>query len=218
MAVPTHREDCQTQLFPWRCPDCGDRVYFFGCTCGSRVFFDTPGPPWDLHSDHCIHFLIRELREIRGLNDNEIVRMVREHARETNVTPSKDIHDYIDNQHGPKKLSVLEVLPGEDDQMTLGVVREVNKVNFEKRFGIEGTPLGRQFLGAFKHGVWKEIIIREPDKGKGKEPRYQFTFYVKDNVFDSSILRRGNIVIVHLKIIRVMGNKRFWVSEDFREA
>lgn len=40
-AVPTHRKTCKTlKCFPCKCPKCGDKVIFWSCTCGSKVYFD----------------------------------------------------------------------------------------------------------------------------------------------------------------------------------
>ena len=43
MPVPSHKWDCETMIWPTRCPDCRDAVYFFSCTCGSKEFAKTRG-------------------------------------------------------------------------------------------------------------------------------------------------------------------------------
>lgn len=50
MPVPTHGPHCR-RLFchPSRCGDCRQEVFHWGCTCGSRVFFDQLGEPWLTH-------------------------------------------------------------------------------------------------------------------------------------------------------------------------
>lgn len=50
MPVPTHGPHCRT-LFcrPSRCGDCRQEVFYWGCSCGSRVFFDDLGEPWPTH-------------------------------------------------------------------------------------------------------------------------------------------------------------------------
>jgi hypothetical protein len=49
MPVPGHRDDCSSKLWRTRCPNCRKTVFFFSCSCGSRVFFDAPGDPWPRH-------------------------------------------------------------------------------------------------------------------------------------------------------------------------
>lgn len=50
MPAPTHRSGCETLFFrPARCQDCNQIVYFWGCSCGSRVLFDAIEKPWPKH-------------------------------------------------------------------------------------------------------------------------------------------------------------------------
>ena len=50
MSVPTHGPDCSTRTFQSKCKYCGDVIFFFSCTCGSRLIFNELGYPWPLHS------------------------------------------------------------------------------------------------------------------------------------------------------------------------
>lgn len=50
MPAPTHRPGCETLFFrPARCQNCNQIVYFWGCSCGSRVLFDATEKPWPKH-------------------------------------------------------------------------------------------------------------------------------------------------------------------------
>ncbi len=50
MGVPTHGPSCRTVLSrPARCQTCDGFVYYWGCTCGSRVLFDVAGETWSKH-------------------------------------------------------------------------------------------------------------------------------------------------------------------------
>lgn len=50
MGVPTHGPRCQTVFSgPARCQTCDRFVYYWGCTCGSRVLFDVVGQTWSKH-------------------------------------------------------------------------------------------------------------------------------------------------------------------------
>lgn len=40
MPVPNHGPTCQTLTYPTRCSRCGESVFYFQCTCGSKVYFD----------------------------------------------------------------------------------------------------------------------------------------------------------------------------------
>lgn len=50
MPPPTHGPHCRTVFcYPRECPDCGEEVYYWSCTCGSHVLFDELGEPWPKH-------------------------------------------------------------------------------------------------------------------------------------------------------------------------
>ncbi|CAA9367467.1 MAG: hypothetical protein AVDCRST_MAG93-8094, partial [uncultured Chloroflexia bacterium] len=50
MGAPTHKPGCETLFFrPARCQPCDQIVYFWGCSCGSRVLFDSTEKPWPKH-------------------------------------------------------------------------------------------------------------------------------------------------------------------------
>src|ERR1051326_991514 len=51
MPVPGHRPDCSSKLWRTRCPNCRRTVFFFSCSCGSKVFFEHLGDPWPLHTN-----------------------------------------------------------------------------------------------------------------------------------------------------------------------
>ncbi len=44
-----HGLHCKTKTFPLNCSYCGERIFFFSCDCGSRVFFDELGDSWPIH-------------------------------------------------------------------------------------------------------------------------------------------------------------------------
>jgi hypothetical protein len=50
LTVPNHGPNCeQVKCHPMRCSNCGRKVHYWSCTCGSIVFFDQLGPDWPKH-------------------------------------------------------------------------------------------------------------------------------------------------------------------------
>ncbi|RYF37869.1 MAG: cold shock domain-containing protein [Cytophagaceae bacterium] len=50
MPSPTHGPFCFKEFcFKTRCKRCNDDVFYYQCSCGSKVFFDTLGDPWPRH-------------------------------------------------------------------------------------------------------------------------------------------------------------------------
>ena|SRR6266404_1078906 len=55
MPPPTHPRSCVTlTCHPQKCSKCEERVFYFSCTCGSKVFFDTLFPDWWQHE--CVEY------------------------------------------------------------------------------------------------------------------------------------------------------------------
>lgn len=51
MAVPGHGYNCSSTLWRTKCPNCRRPVFFFSCSCGSKVFFEKTGDPWPRHTN-----------------------------------------------------------------------------------------------------------------------------------------------------------------------
>ena len=41
---------CNARTFPTHCRHCGMKEFFFSCSCGCKVFFESLGPPWPEHA------------------------------------------------------------------------------------------------------------------------------------------------------------------------
>ena len=50
---PVHGLICNATTFPLKCKYCSSGIFFFQCDHGSRVLFDSLGPPWPTH--HCVN-------------------------------------------------------------------------------------------------------------------------------------------------------------------
>jgi hypothetical protein len=49
VSIPTHGYGCRKICcYPTSCPSCGGNVFYYQCSCGSKVFFDTLGE-WEVH-------------------------------------------------------------------------------------------------------------------------------------------------------------------------
>ncbi|HXG63940.1 MAG TPA: hypothetical protein VNO70_02465, partial [Blastocatellia bacterium] len=107
-------------------PDCGDIVYFFSCSCGSRVFFDLAEPPWNPHEDRCVPYLIRFLREVERMSPASIRRLVEAYARKRGLVVPPDVRRrlLIDENRETGRTTVLEVLPNGSKITTLGTIVE----------------------------------------------------------------------------------------------
>jgi hypothetical protein len=48
-----HGHHCSNGVWKTKCPECGERVYYWSCSHGSKVFFDSLGPDWLKHDCLC---------------------------------------------------------------------------------------------------------------------------------------------------------------------
>ena len=46
----THGSWCNTETQPMICRYCRERVFYFPCDCGCKVFFEDLGHPWTEHN------------------------------------------------------------------------------------------------------------------------------------------------------------------------
>lgn len=170
MAVPTHSEGCKTQTWATRCRDCDEPVYFFSCSCGSRVLFDRLGEPWPLHADRCIPHLINQLKA-QSLNAVHIRQVVDAEAERRGVAVPSGVWSRLRaNEYAEKRKPLVVTLePGGTEQELVGRILVANlQVNFYKRLRYPKNSFSDAFLGKLVESSYVEITIREdPDKVTG---------------------------------------------------
>lgn len=44
-----HGKQCNSKTIPMQCKHCKQKVFYFTCDCGSKVFFEELGEPWPIH-------------------------------------------------------------------------------------------------------------------------------------------------------------------------
>ncbi len=175
MPVPTHRYDCTTRLWETSCPDCDDAVYFFSCTCGSKVFFDLPDPPWNPHERRCIPYLARQASSVEGMSLTEVRKRVDLEARRRNQPVPKKAKRMLARLANGETggTTVLRVTPGvegfEGETLVVtGRVHEVHEVNMYLRTGFFPSVVGKGLLGDLGKQPVVELILRgerDPDTG-----------------------------------------------------
>ena len=172
MSVPTHGVDCKTWAFPTKCKKCGDAVYYFSCSCGSKVFFDDLGEPWQ---EHCCEFnksdrAWAQSRPKKKFGKDGVLVQLSESVTATRLpeTPTKDwnIHPGVvdearRNDHSRQRNPIESVPPGDDWTVEItGVVRETEaEVNVYGSLKLPHTAMSGGFLGTLGHGEWGKVTI-----------------------------------------------------------
>ena len=216
MPVPTHAPGCRTRLFPTPCPDCAETVYYFDCTCGSKVFFDAPGHPWPLHQDRCLPYLIRRLRDVERLPYDAIRQRVRLAAAERDRDVPIGVLKLIAQleRKGRQPETVLDVKPYDGAVDFEGEVVGCNlEVNYFKRFKYMDSQVTRALLGALVRRPHVEVMVRGPrDVESGCIT--QFTFFVSRDTYQRAGIRVGARVGIALHAQRLPNGTMLWIGED----
>lgn len=166
MSVPTHGPWCSTRLYQTRCWDCRETVYFFSCTCGSRVLFDDPEPPW---SDHLCW--VNEVRErTKGGSSQsdaryEVLLRLRRAGRKIPdaLRNEWDTHTKIEAslKRSAKRTFYRNVRPDAPRDFP-GIVMSIERnINMLKLFEMPKNDLARGLLGKLGKYRWHRLHLRE---------------------------------------------------------
>ena len=205
-------------MFPTSCPDCARRVYFFACSCGSKVFFERPGEPWPEHAERCIPYLVRRLRDVEGLSNTMILRMVENHADTHDLEIPPQIRHELKKleQRDARRRTVLEVFPSGEQVGSEGAVISVDhQVNVLKRLGLPDNAVSRGLFGALLSEPLAELVVQGTrDEQTGFIA--QFTFYMSLQQVRKAGLRTGLRVGCILQSLSLPNDKRVWKASDVR--
>jgi hypothetical protein len=215
--VPTHDPSCTTKAWPTKCNYCGGAIYFFSCSCGSKVFFDALGDPWPQH--YCagshVHMLVssgsHSARDVEALVEAEAVRRdvaVPASARALFRTPG------YQETHAP---TVLSLSPGGEPREFVGEVRGVTHVNFFKRLRVPDSAITRGLLGALVAEEHVEIVVRGP---VNPQTGYcgQIEAFAPRKLLQGASVVQGTGVVVRVVAHSPTIDVRFWVVDRAKLA
>lgn len=118
MSIPHHKPGCITKAYKTRCPKCSADVFYFSCNCGTKVFFDELGYPWDIHN-------CKKGRSEEPKSAKRVLRVKTIKPRSDDVEVVGRIvriNDMVSNEYGIKS----------DDALKLGLSHVVIQTRVEK--------------------------------------------------------------------------------------
>lgn len=213
MAVPTHGPGCKTLLWATNCPDCAERVFFFACNCGSKVFFDTPGGTWPRHEDRCIPYLLRGMRRA-GHSYASIRSQIYEMATRTGQSvPARVLQTLREEEYEETgREIVVAVLPQDQEHVLEGrILSSALQVNFFRRFGYEDNAFGRAFLGSLLSEPYVELRVRadaDPISGICIE----LECFAKRKDWEQLHLHDGCLVAVVVVQKKLRNDRSIWIA------
>ena len=220
MSIPTHKLSCYTKAFRTECPDCKDSVWFFSCTCGSKVYFDDLGWPWNPH--HCKKYAIREaiemIRNFERYTDEEIYQVIEAYRKKHSKEITDEIWEILEYELGKRryKFTVKEIGCDPSIDMLSGQVLEINtRINLYKRFGLkESSVFAKGLLGKLSNAEYDEITIRE-NPNKDNQSR-QYKAFIKHTLAKKNNLKKGDKILALVSVINITSTF-IWEIADIKQ-
>lgn len=207
-----HGVMCGSRTWPTKCPTCREEVFFFSCTCGSKVFFDELGAPWPLHScfaqrhrvladavasgaismvDSTIDPTARRWRERIDESFAQTIRQRRERS-----TPDPIVH------MAPKRGAARHLV---------GILREWQQAaNPFKEFRIPDTAMSRAMLGPLGRGLVSKITIHVPSADSEIE---SYTLWLPRSLVPTPC--ENGLTITATVCMRSAGTSHVWWATQF---
>lgn len=212
MPVPGHREDCATRLFATRCHDCGRKVWYFDCTCGSKVYFDLPGPPWPRHLESCPIYHLRNLIN-QGVPPDTIKKLIRDRAEHTGKAFDFDIIEMLNRYGASGKKHVIDIPPSTTPTEITGDLKEINEVNIYKRLKLQRNPIIEKVLGDFGYKNYHELVIREQDYADPDQLNQWFILIPSEELV-GCFPKVGMKVFGIIEGVEIYEDEMVWIAEE----
>jgi hypothetical protein len=193
-------------MFKTRCPDCSREVWYFDCSCGSRVFFDTKGPPWDQHMDSCPTYKVREAIN-EGMSPEFILREVRKRDRSN----MGSVITFLEKITSPGKRIKHVVLPIMETVSFSGVLYSIQSVNFFRRLDLPENEIFQKLLGDFSKKTYYEMIV---ESQRDQHIVDQWTFFIEGEVFGGLFPSHGTEISGLLKGEVLFEDTLIWTVVD----
>ena len=223
MSVPTHGLDCRTWTFPAKCKSCGDEIFHFSCSCGSKAVFDELGWPWP---EHCCKFSRSDWKWARSrprkkFGDGGVQVEISDQitatrppdspSRAWNIDPSV-VDEAKRNVHSRQRNPIEAVPPGGNWAVEIiGVVRELERQLDVYRFlKLPRTEINKAFLGVLGIGEWGRVTIHVLEN-----VIYSYTVWVPSELLADDI-SKGVAVSVELRRLDIANKAREWVCEGLK--
>ena len=207
---------CGAVTWPTRCPTCSERVFYFHCNCGSKVFFDELGDPWPKHQ--CFAAWGRTLKRTRGSGGSVTVELSEW------VTafrpPLGSIHNEVVSsekrrREWPPPIVAISPRVHDEEVAVTGVVREVRRgVDVYEAFNLDPTPMSAAFLEALGEGDWGKVTIHVPTPQAAT--LHSYTAWIPNEILDNPQHSRGATVEAVLRGFAVPGrDTSAWACDQY---
>ena len=153
MPVPTHDKDCKTLILSNYNCSCGMQVYFFVCTCSSKVLFEDLSPNWTKHK--CIHNIIKNaISNFRsqGYNNDDIYNQIINLRSVSDLTITTEVENILQQMLSQFSIDFeIDTAPTESNLTNIGDVQDIHAdmlesiKELEKKM-IKATPAVMKYI------------------------------------------------------------------------
>lgn len=209
-----HGAHCNSRTWPTFCQYCGQRVFYFTCDCGCKVFFDELGEPWPKHQcrgylNSLIETYGREVIE-RGM----AVMMMTPGIERSYEIQVQQAHKQDVQQPASKNIIRRDPVHGAREDV-VGIVRElIDGVNVFKRLGASDRPFSRAILGSLAKTQCVQITIHTG--ALASTDNHSYTFLVDKQLLMQQSIVKGALIRCQLRSLVVPGWNPIWICDRVR--
>jgi hypothetical protein len=186
------------------CKYCGQKVFYFYCDCGCKVFFDDLGGDWPIHN--CDEYNNTHKNISKSSNSGILIKVpwifISADEIEENYKQKIIINKpYLYNSN----VHILSIEPKKDKVVTItGIVKEIkNNIDLYKKFKInKESIIGSNLLKKFGNEIYQQItihVINLDDKNKDC-----YTAFNKYKYVNNKQIMLNDNVIIKLKGINIL--------------
>lgn len=207
-----HGPWCNAITWPTTCPNCGDRVFFFKCDHGSKVFFDELGSPWLVHDmELCWTRNLKRTRRPDGGIAVELNRGITVQRPPTGEI-SPEVVDAA-RRRARRPDPIRRVVPAQQvAEEVVGVLRELQpRVDVYGKLKLPRTAFAAAALGVLGKGDWGQVTVHE----QAADAINSYTFWMPADLLRRSGSEKGLTVLVGLRVVRYSPDgQTTWVCEE----
>lgn len=144
-----------------------------------------------------------------GVDPKAIRNLLDSEAKARGVTIPQELSQYLADYGAPGKALYEDELPSDEPCEIEGIVFEVNKINFFKRFELSDNIIIRKLLGDLVLESYVEVIARE-NADQGVNVRRRWRFVIPEKIAKG--LRKGVTIYATLEGKSIIDDLAVWVG------
>jgi hypothetical protein len=166
----SHGKWCNAKTYPTKCKYCGKQIFYFTCDCGSKVFFDSLGGCWPIHTCYCDEEDDPYIIDPPKINRNWTLV---DEEDEENVTFTHE-SDITKNNKKGYEIPIIKIESKLNDKIEIhGEIIEVTDIDIYKKFEMKETSIGAIMLkNQFPENNYIQLTIHSPIFEKNNKNSY----------------------------------------------